>query len=32
MILTNQSNLIYAQVPFLTDEEMTAIAEIIKQQ
>ncbi|MGI0492384.1 FtsK/SpoIIIE domain-containing protein [Alkalinema pantanalense CENA528] len=30
--LTNQSDLIYAQVPFLADEEMTAIAEIIKQQ
>ena len=30
--LTNQSDLIYAQVPFLTDEEMAAIAEIIKQQ
>jgi DNA segregation ATPase FtsK/SpoIIIE, S-DNA-T family len=29
--LTNQSDLIYAQVPFLTDEEMTAIVEIIKQ-
>jgi S-DNA-T family DNA segregation ATPase FtsK/SpoIIIE len=30
--LTNQSDLIYAQVPFLADEEMTTIAEIIKQQ
>jgi S-DNA-T family DNA segregation ATPase FtsK/SpoIIIE len=30
--LTNQSDLIYAQVPFLADEEMAAIAEIIKQQ
>ncbi len=29
--LTNQSDLIYAQVPFLADEEMAAIAEIIKQ-
>jgi S-DNA-T family DNA segregation ATPase FtsK/SpoIIIE len=30
--LTNQSMLIYAQVPFLSDEDMTAVAEIIKQQ
>ncbi len=30
--LTNQSDLIYAQVPFLADEEMATIAEIIKQQ
>jgi S-DNA-T family DNA segregation ATPase FtsK/SpoIIIE len=30
--LTNQSDLIYAQVPFLADEEMVAIAEIIKHQ
>ena len=30
--LTNQSTLIYAQVPFLSDEDMTAVAEIIKQQ
>jgi S-DNA-T family DNA segregation ATPase FtsK/SpoIIIE len=29
--LTNQSDLMYAQVPFLTDEEMMAISEIIKQ-
>ena len=27
--LTNQSDLIYAQVPFLADEEMTAITQII---
>jgi len=30
--LTNQSDLIYAQVPFLADEDMAAVAEIIKQQ
>ena len=30
--LTNQSDLIYAQVPFLADEEMAAITEIIKHQ
>ncbi|MCM1981999.1 FtsK/SpoIIIE domain-containing protein [Lyngbya confervoides] len=30
--LTNQSELIYAQVPFLADEEMAVIAEAIKQQ
>jgi DNA segregation ATPase FtsK/SpoIIIE, S-DNA-T family len=30
--LTNQSDLIYAQVPFLGDEEMATVAEIIKQQ
>jgi DNA segregation ATPase FtsK/SpoIIIE, S-DNA-T family len=30
--LTNQSDLIYAQVPFLADEEMAAIIEIIGQQ
>ena len=30
--LTNQPDLIYAQVPFLSDDEMVAIAEIIKQQ
>lgn len=29
--LTNQSDLIYAQVPFLSDEEISEIAEIIKQ-
>lgn len=30
--LTNQSDLIYAQVPFLADEDMAAVADIIKQQ
>jgi DNA segregation ATPase FtsK/SpoIIIE, S-DNA-T family len=30
--LTNQPELIYAQVPFLRDEDMATIAEIIKQQ
>lgn len=30
--LTNQSDLIYAQVPFLGDEDMATVAEIIKQQ
>ncbi|MCG9890105.1 MAG: DNA translocase FtsK [Thermosynechococcaceae cyanobacterium MS004] len=30
--LTNQSDLVYAQVPFLADEEMVAVADIIKQQ
>lgn len=30
--LMNQPDLIYAQVPLLSDEEMTMIAEIIKQQ
>jgi DNA segregation ATPase FtsK/SpoIIIE, S-DNA-T family len=30
--LTNQSDLIYAQVPFLTDEDMVAVVDIIKEQ
>ena len=30
--LTNQSDLIYAQVPFLADEDMATVADIIKQR